>query len=109
VAGNGGHRFESLLDPLWTNPSRSSRRSTFSPTIWKRKWPGSMIPACTWTDRNLVHTVAFDADEGVLLLARLPLRSASKSRRSGNWSIGQLACHTHGRWSSPSDAIPSRS
>ena len=33
--------------PLWTYPSRSSRFRIVSPTAWKRKWPGSMIPA--WT------------------------------------------------------------
>ena len=29
------------------SPSRSSSRTTASPLAWKRKWPGSMIPA--WT------------------------------------------------------------
>ena len=33
--------------PLCTKQSRSSRRSTFSPTTWNRKCPGSMMPA--WT------------------------------------------------------------
>ena len=33
--------------PRWTWPSRSSSRTTVSPLALKRKWPGSMMPACT--------------------------------------------------------------
>src|SRR5437867_8979034 len=42
-----GQRLEELFRPLCTKPSRVSRLTIVSPSTVKRKWPGSMIPACT--------------------------------------------------------------
>ena len=38
---------KSFSMPRWTNHSRALSRSTVSPATEKRKWPGSISPACT--------------------------------------------------------------
>ena len=38
---------KSFSMPLWTKYMRDSRLMIVSPSTLKRKWPGSMMPACT--------------------------------------------------------------
>ncbi len=83
------HRVEALARcPCARSPSRSSSRSTFSPTTEKRKCPGSMMPACTGPDRDLVHAVALDAHERIVVgpgcrsAARRSRGAAESSRRA---------------------------
>ena len=110
MAVGGGHRLEALLDALVHEAEPLLEAQHLLADDLEAEVTGLDDAGVDRPDRDLVHAVAFDADERVFLLRRVATSaSASKSRRSGKRSIGQLACQTHGRWSSASDAMPTRS
>ena len=47
AASAGARPWNSFSTPLWTNHSRALSLRMVSPTTEKRKWPGSIMPACT--------------------------------------------------------------
>jgi hypothetical protein len=95
--------------PLCTQPSRSSSRRTFSPTTWKRKWTRLDDARVHGSDGDLVHAIAFHLHERVFLLSGLPLLLRDEVAAQRELVDRQLAIHTHGRWSSASDGMPTRS
>ena len=60
-------------------------------------------------DRDLVHAVAVDAHERVVVDCNGRLAAAGSSSRSGCASAGHAAWRSHGRSSGPSDCTPVRS
>ena len=44
---SGARPSKSFSVPLWVKYSRDFMSMIVSPTTLKRKWPGSMMPACT--------------------------------------------------------------
>ncbi len=69
---------KSFSTPRWTNHSRALSLRMVSPTTENRKWPGSMRPAWTGSDRDFVAAVTLDGQERVRARRR---KTAAGDRR----------------------------